>query len=145
MSGSPPPPVMDEMLVRGPPSAVSRMALEMEAVSPLLSASTMRNLRTDCSIVAPLVSMDDLGGEWCVDGVRLRFRVELDGLELWRVSWGWDGGSAMAAEGRLDVADRLSGGVVSAGWEPSSEASGSGLPRCFPRRSARAADDLERL
>lgn len=44
---------MEEMLVRGPPSAVSLMALEMEAVSPLRRASTMRNLRTDCSRDTP--------------------------------------------------------------------------------------------
>lgn len=55
----------DEMLALGPPSVVSRIALDIEAVSPLRSASTIRNLRTDCSSVAPLASIEGLGGEFC--------------------------------------------------------------------------------
>ena len=39
----------DEVLARGPFSEVSRIALEINAVSPLLKASTIRNFRTDCS------------------------------------------------------------------------------------------------
>lgn len=91
-------PDTDEVLALGPPSAVSRMALDIDAVSPFRKASTMRNLRTDCSSVAPLVSIDALGGECWVDGVRARFALEPEGLELWRLdSRGLGGGCDMAA------------------------------------------------
>jgi len=102
------PPDRVEVLALGPPSALSRMALEMEAVSPLLRASTMRNLRTDCSREAPLPSIEFRGGEAWVwvwvwvwvwfEWVRARFTVAVDGFELWRFAvavGGAAGGCAM--------------------------------------------------
>ena len=49
-------PFTEEMLGRGAFSAVSRMAREMDEVSPLRRASTNLNLRTDCSRLAVLFS-----------------------------------------------------------------------------------------
>lgn len=108
--------LMDEMLVLGPPSAVSLMAREMEAVSPLLRASTMRNLRTDCSRVAVLSTgrTPDLAaaGFWW-DGDRARAAAEGEVLgrreleliwEFWRLDEG------MESEAReVVVGERSSG------------------------------------
>jgi hypothetical protein len=56
------------MLARGAFSAVSRMAREMDEVSPLRRASTNLNFRTDCSRLAVLFSAEgDEGNCWDFD------------------------------------------------------------------------------
>jgi hypothetical protein len=90
VSSSAPPalaPPRDEMLARGTPSAVSRMAFEMDAVSPLLRASTTLNLRTDCSRL-PVLTSDvgedfTLAAAWLLDGVLLRMADGVESRELW--------------------------------------------------------------
>jgi hypothetical protein len=71
---------MEEMLVRGPPSAVSRIALEIDAVSPLRNASTILNFFTDCSRVAPF-SCTGLVRDGAAEGVLLRLPGDVASLE----------------------------------------------------------------
>lgn len=122
---------MDEVLGRGALSAVSRMALEMEAVSPLLRASTTLNLRTDCSRLADLSLC--LGGAGWLEGILLRGEAA-ESLELlWlRVGACWDMAACLGAD------------LGEAAERPSSEPESSSRVS-LRRRSARAAADLERL
>ena len=70
----------------------------MEAVSPFLRASTIRNLRTDCSRVAPLLSIEVRGGEAWVDWLRARVVDEVEGFELWWLKDACEGGWAMVGK-----------------------------------------------
>jgi hypothetical protein len=79
-------PENDDVLIRGPPSLHSRMALEMEAVSPLRRASTMRNFLTDDSSETPLsvrlvADLPPIDGA-CCDDARPMALPEVDSREL---------------------------------------------------------------
>lgn len=145
----PPPPDIEEMLARGPPSALSRMALEMEAVSPFRRASTILNLRTDCSREPLLVSIEVLGGgESRVGGERATLAgdvdedMDMDGLEPWRLT---DcGGCVMFVDEDFGVAARM-GSAEALSLRELSASLDSEDPRCFPRRRARALADFVRL
>lgn len=132
----------EEVLARGPPSQVSLVALDMAAVLPLRKASTIRNLRTDCSSEEELLSAAVVPGRagvgvgpdgWFVTGWR-------DILAALPLAGGcWEERTADAAvvgpEARPDV-----------DWESSEAASSSFLSLSLrPRRSDSAADDLDRL
>lgn len=89
-------PENDDVLIRGPPSLHSRIALEMEAVSPLRRASTMRNFLTDDSSETPLsvrlvADLPPIDGPCCdgaccdgacCDGARPMTLPEVDSREL---------------------------------------------------------------
>ena len=77
-------PVNDEVLLRGLPSAVSRIALDMAAVSPLRRASTARNFLTDCSMEGVLSVVGDLLMGWlgAEDILDKGAEVEVDKLRL---------------------------------------------------------------
>lgn len=87
--------VKEEVLMRGPLSALSRMALEMKAVSPLRRASTMRNFLTEDSSEAPLsVALRERppAMEGVLEGVRPMRLPETDSLELWLLMGCWGAG-----------------------------------------------------
>ncbi len=76
-------PFTEDVLARGPSSDVSRKDLDMAAVLPLRRASTIRNLRTDCSRVVPFSAaegLDRVGAKelGSLDGIR-----PSDILEAW--------------------------------------------------------------
>jgi len=77
--------VIEEVLIRGPLSALSRIAFEMKAVSPFRSASTMRNFLTDDSSDVPLsVRLRDLAPaiEGVLEGIRPMTLPETESFEL---------------------------------------------------------------
>ena len=77
--------------MRGALSAVSRMALEMKAVSPLRRASTIRNFLTDDSSEIPLSVLGDLppANEGVFEGVRPIALPATESLELWPLGCWW--------------------------------------------------------
>jgi hypothetical protein len=79
-------PVKEEALICVLFSELSRMALEMKAVSPFRSASTMRNFLTDdSSELALSAGLRDLppAVEGALEGLRLTKVPETDIFELW--------------------------------------------------------------
>lgn len=134
--------VKDDMLARGAFSEVSRIALEIDAVSPFLSASTTLNFLTDCSRLPDLVSgIGAVFAGWEFDGVLLRDADVVDSLELWLRVLGWccmgdkvECFAAACGEARLPEFEA----------RPSSEPDSSS--RVSLRRSSdNAAADLDRL
>jgi hypothetical protein len=77
-----PAPVELEVLTRV--RSVSRIAFEIDAVSPLLNASNIRNFRTDCSIetVFSCAGIADIGvlGGWRLEVDLINPAVPVDGF-----------------------------------------------------------------
>ena len=70
--------------------SVSRMAFEMEAVSPLRRASKILNFRTDCSMERVLSAAGGgmLLGTWTLEVDRINPAVPVEGFEAWPLD-GW--------------------------------------------------------
>lgn len=129
------------MLGRGAFSAVSRMAREMDEVSPLRKASTNLNLRTDCSRLAVLLSaVGDVraccGFGGCeLEAVGERPAEETDCLAAWPRGLCW---CAMGLIGFGVEDDGVRRSL------PSSEPDSSSRV-LLRRKRERAAADLDRL
>ncbi len=129
----------DDVLARGPFSDVSRIAFDIAAVLPLRKASTILNLRTDCSSDVPfsgdvVLARDGVKAWPEAPGSREGTRAT-DILELLREGC-WERGPA---GGEVDIGGR---GARPEVWEPSSDTASSSLrgSLSFRRRSDRAAD-----
>lgn len=126
-------PLSDDVLARGRLSAVSRMAFDMDAVSPFLRASTILNLRTDCSKLPVLVSWTGeafaFAAVWLLEGVLLRTADGVDSRDTWL-----RGATDFGGDAWLPVVDN----------RPSSDPDSSSRVS-LRRNSDSAAADLDRL